>query len=228
VSKDNKVYDSREDCNAIIHTESNTLICGCKNTVIPSSVTEIGRSVFYDCSSLTSISIPSSVEGIEYCAFSACSSLTNIVVSKENKVYDSREDCNAIIHSESNTLICGCKNTIIPPSVTEIGEWAFFGCSSLTSISIPPSVMKIGDSAFFGCNNLASISIPPLVKEIGRSAFSDCSSLKSISIPPSVTEIGEWAFSGCSNLTSIYIPKDCKVEEYAFENCPENIVITRY
>ncbi len=228
ISKDNKVYDSREDCNAIIHTDGNTLICGCKNTVIPSSVTEIGsnafsecsnltsisippsiteigRGAFYGCSRLTSIFIPSSVEGMGYRAFSACSSLTNIVVSKENKVYDSREDCNAIINTESNALICGCKNTIIPPSVTEIGEWAFFGCSSLTSISIPPSVMKIGDSAFYGCNNLASISIPPSVKEIGRSAFSDCSSL-----------------------TSISIPEGCKVEEYAFENCPENLVITRY
>ena len=228
VSKDNKVYDSREDCNAIIHTDSNTLICGCKNTVIPSSVTdidsnafsecsnltsisippsitEIGRGAFYGCSRLTSIFIPSSVEGMGYHAFSACSSLTNIVVSKENKIYDSREDCNAIIHSDSNTLICGCKNTIIPPSVTEIGEGAFFGCSSLTSISIPPSVTEIGHSAFFGCSNLASISIPS-----------------------SVTEIGHSAFSGCSNLTSISIPKGCEVEENTFRDCPKNIVITRY
>ena len=140
-----------------------------------------------------------------YRAFSACSSLTNIVVSRENKVYDSREDCNAIIHSDSNTLICGCKNTIIPASVTEIGEGAFFGCSSLTSISIPPSVTEIGHSAFFGCSNLTSISIPS-----------------------SVTEIGHSAFSGCSNLTSISIPKGCEVEENTFLDCPKNIVITRY
>ncbi|MBQ2458247.1 MAG: leucine-rich repeat domain-containing protein, partial [Bacteroidaceae bacterium] len=112
---------------------------------------------------------------------------------------------NAIIQSDSNTLICGCKNTIIPPSVTEIGDGAFFGCSSLTSISIPPSVTEIGHSAFFGCSNLTSISIPS-----------------------SVTEIGHSAFSRCSNLTSISIPKGCEVEENTFLDCPKNIVITRY
>ena len=195
VSKDNKVYDSREDCNAIIHTESNTIIRGCENTIIPPSVTEIGKAAFYGCSSLTSISIPESVTKIGWGAFSGCPNLTSIIVSKENKVYDSREDCNAIIHTESNTLIRGCENTKIPPSVTEIGDWAFSGCSSLTSISIPPSVTEIGYYAFYGCPSLTSISIPP-----------------------SVTEIGDFALEGCYSLTSIIVSKDNKVYD-SREDC---------
>lgn len=150
VSKDNKVYDSREDCNAIIHTESNTLFRVCENTIIPPSVTKIGG-----------------------WAFDGCSSLTSIIVSKDNKVYDSREGCNAIIHLESNTLLRGCENTLIPPSVTEIGDSAFYGCSSLTSISIPQSVTKIGYYAFDGCSNLTSISIPKGCK-VEENAFYDC------------------------------------------------------
>ena len=93
---------------------------------IPPSVTEIGKWAHSGCSNLTRISIPPSVTEIGYEAFRDCSSLTNVVVSNDNKVYDSREDCNAIIHTESNTLICGCKNTVIPSSVTEIGHHAFW------------------------------------------------------------------------------------------------------
>ena len=205
VSKDNKVYDSREDCNAIIQTESNTLIRGCKNTIIPPSVTKIGNYAFSSCSSLTSISIPPSVTQIGDRAFSECSSLTSITVSKENKIYDSREDCNAIIHTDNNTLVKGCENTSIPSSVMAIGEWAFCDCSRLTCISIPSAVTKIGHGTF------------------GR-----CKSLTSISIPPSVQKIDFCAFALCSNLTSISIPKGCKVANDAFRGCPANLVITRY
>ena len=204
VSKDNKVYDSREDCNAIIHTESNTLISGCKNATIPPSVTKIGEDAFRDCSSLTSISIPPSMTEIGYSAFGGCSSLTSISVSKDNKLYDSREDCNAIIHTDSNTLISGCENTIIPPSVRKIGPYAFSGCYSLTNISIPPSVT-----------------------DIGKAAFSRCSSLTSISIPPSVTKIGKGAFWRCSSLTEVRIPMGCNVDDDAFEDCPK-VKIIRY
>ena len=172
---------------------------------IPSSVTEIGDYAFLGCSSLTSISIPSSVTEIGGCAFRGCSSLTSISVSKDNKFYDSREDCNAIIHTESNTLISGCKNTIIPSSVTRIEGDAFRGCSSLTSISIPSSVTEI-----WGC------------------AFDGCSSLTNISIPSSVTEIGYNAFRGCSSLMEVRIPKGCQVSYDAFKDCPEGLVITRY
>jgi hypothetical protein len=145
----------------------------------------------------------------------------SITISKDNKVYDSREDCNAIIHTESNTLISGCKNTIIPPSVTKIGDGAFYDCSSLTSITIPESVTKIGDGAFEDCKNLTSIAIPESVTEIGKWAFEGCSSLTEITIPPSVTEIGWWAFEDCSSLTEVRIPKGCNVDDDAFEYCPK-------
>ncbi|MBO5871455.1 MAG: leucine-rich repeat domain-containing protein, partial [Bacteroidaceae bacterium] len=117
----------------------NVAFCGCKNLksiTLPRWVKKIGDRSFRDCSSLTSISIPESVTEIGEAAFAWCPNLTSITVSKDNKVYDSREDSNTIIHTESNMLISGCKNSIIPPSVTEIGEYAFSGCSSLTSITV--------------------------------------------------------------------------------------------
>ena len=92
----------------------------------------------------------------------------------------------------------------IPASVTSIGDFAFDVCSSLTSVSIPASVTSIGDFAFSGCNSLTSVSIPASVTSIGIGAFSNCSSLTSVSIPDSVTSIGEGAFSGCSSLNHIY------------------------
>ena len=106
-------------------------------------------------------------------AFLGCSSLTSISVSKDNKFYDSREDCNAIIHTESNTLISGCKNTIIPSSVTRIEGDAFRGCSSLTSISIPSSVTEIGYNAFRGCSSLMEVRIPKGC-QVSDDAFKDC------------------------------------------------------
>ena len=121
---------------------------------IPNSVTSIGDRAFTLCSSLTSIEIPNSVTSIGDFAFSSCSSLTEIKVAPDNPVYDSRDNCNAIIETKSNTLIAGCASTIIPSSVTSIGDEAFDGCSSLTSIEIPNSVTSIGDEAFYRCSNL--------------------------------------------------------------------------
>ncbi len=209
---------------------------------IPGSVTSIGGGAFGGCLSLTSINIPGSVTSIEGWAFSRCRSLTsinipdsvtnigdsvivgcgrlsNIEVNANNTKYDSRNNCNAIIETLSGCLLAGCKNTIIPDSVTSIGDNAFCDCGSLTSIHIPDSVTSIGDYAFHDCSSLTSIHIPDSVTSIGGGAFGGCSSLTSIHIPDSVTSIGT-AFGGCSSLTSIHIPEGVtSIGNHAFSSC---------
>ncbi len=118
------------------------------SVTIPSSVTYIGQGAFYNCSSLTSVTIPSPVWFIGPDAFSGCYGLNSISVASGNTCYDSRNNCNAIIETRLNRLIVGCQNTIIPNSVTSIGESAFSGCYDLTSVTIPNSVTSIGDYAF--------------------------------------------------------------------------------
>ena len=164
------------------------------SVTIPNSVTRIGWEAFEDCSALTSVTIPNSVTWIGYEAFKGCPSLTSIIVASDNITYDSRNNCNAIIQTATNTLIAGCHNTIIPNSVTRIGVQAFKGCSSLTAVTIPNSVTSIGDQAFDGCSSLTSVTIPNSVTEIGIEAFCGCTSLKHITIPKSLESMGETAF----------------------------------
>ena len=243
VEDGNIKYDSRNDCNAIIETETNTLLCGCKNTVIPNSVTYIKGSAFDGCSDLTSIAIPNSVKSIGSLAFNDCSKLTSITIPKSvisigsaafqrctgltslkveegNAKYDSRNDCNAIIETETNTLIYGCKNTVIPNSVTAIGQNAFWGCPELTSIVIPNLVTDIGAGAFSSCSKLSSISIPNSVKTIGQSTFYGCVSLLSITLPKSLKSIGPNAFLNSISLKEMtcYATTPPSVGEGAFRN----------
>ena len=178
--------------------------CSCLTSItIPNSVTSIGDYAFYGCSGLTSITIPNSVTSIGETAFCRCSGLTSIVVESGNLKYDSRGNCNAIIETANNTLISGCKNTIIPNSVTSIGWSAFGGCSGLASITIPNSVTSIEYNAFNSCSSLTSVTIPNSVTSIQSGAFADCSGLTSVTIGNSVTRIGKSAFYGCSSLTSV-------------------------
>ena len=176
---------------------------GLASVTIGSGVTNIGESAFQGCSGLTSINIPNSVTSIgnyalEWCdgltnviigsgvtsigssVFLGCSSLASITVDSNNTVYDSRNNCNAIIETVTNTLISGCKNTVIPSDVTSIGSSAFGSCDSLTSIDIPNSVTNIGGWAFSNCSSLTSVTIGSSVTSIGESAFQYCSGLTSI------------------------------------------------
>ena len=229
VDASNTIYDSRNKCNAIIKTETNELLAGCKKTVIPNSVTSIGSEAFSGCSGLTSVTIPNSVTSIgngtfskcsglisitipnsvtiigEY-VFGGCSSLTYIEVDNSNTAFDSRNGCNAIIDSNSNTLISGCKNTVIPDDVTSIGNYAFYACSGLTSVTIPNSVTIIGDYAFMDCSSLTSVTIPNSVTSIEDYAFYGCTGLPSVTIPNSVTSIGDYAFWGCTSVTIMGFP----------------------
>ena len=144
------------------------------SVTIPSSVTSLGDNCFYYCSSLTSIDIPSSVTSLGSYCFIYCSSLESITVDKNNKVYDSRDNCNAIIETSTNTMIQGCKTTVIPSSVTSLGSGCFSGCSSLTSIDIPSSVTSLGYVCFANCSSLTSIDIPPSVTSLGDYCFNNC------------------------------------------------------
>ena len=145
---------------------------GLTSVTIPNSVTEIGGWVFRGCSGLTSVTIPNSVTEIGKYAFGSCSGLTSIKVESGNSVYDSRENCNAIIETATNTLISGCKNTIIPNSVTYIGGSAFFGCSGLTRINAYPNPEKVrtGEDAFFGVPKDGTLHVLPKCLSAYRTA----------------------------------------------------------
>ena len=193
---------------------------GLESVTIPNSVTSIGNWAFNGCSGLTSIEIGNSVTSIGGYAFQYCFSLENMVVAVGNTVYDSRNNCNAIIETSTNTLAFGCKNTVIPNSVTSIRYAAFYGCKNLTSVVIPNSVTSIGNRAFYDCSGLTSITIPNNVTSIGSEAFRGCSGLTSITIPNNVTSIGNYTFYGCSGLTSITIPNNVtSIGERAFSAC---------
>ena len=212
--------------------------------LIPKSVTNIGDYAFNNCTRLTSLFLPERVRSIGDHALQNCSSLLSITIPKEvvsigdraldlihlesitvdtnNPVFDSRGNCNAIIISSNNTLRFGCKNTVIPESVTSIGGYAFYNCLGLSSITIPEGVKIIEGQAFVRCSNLSFISIPNSVTIIGNEAFAECSSLTNINIPESVTSIGEYAFSECSSLEAITIPNKIKELGYAtFIGCEQ-------
>ena len=203
---------------------------GLTSVTIPNSVTSIGHATFYGCSGLTSVTIGNGVASIDTEAlFRGCISLNSIIVESGNTVYDSRNNCNAIIETASNTLIVGCQSTIIPNSVTSIRWWAFEDCSSLTSVTIPNSVTSIGYGAFSECTGLTSVTIPNSVTSIGYGAFSDCTGLTSVTIGNSVTSIEESTFEGCSNLKNVIIGSSVKVlEAKAFYNCSSIETITCY
>ena len=147
--------------------ESAFLGCrGMTELTLPNSVTRIGDCAFYGCSGLTELILPNSVSSIGDIAFTYCSGLEKITVESGNSCYDSRDNCNSIIDTEFNTLIVGCKNSVIPNSVTSIGYYAFYGCSGLTELTLPDSVASIGDGAFICCSDLSKITslaeIPPM------------------------------------------------------------------
>ena len=175
----------------------------------------IGSVVFTnDASSVVeSITIPKTTSVINKNALAGCPNLKTVVVDSENPYYDSRENCNAIITTSQNpyftpnTLIAGCKTTIIPNSVVEIGENAFYDCESLETITIPNSVTKIGKSTFNACSTLSSITLSENLTEIGNWAFDDCNNLKEvICYAPQPPTISKYTFSDIS--PTVYVPEN--------------------
>ena len=271
VDEGNTVYDSRENCNAIVQTATNRMLIGCQNTFVPASVTSFGAWVFAGvtgltsfeipygftsipsymlawCTNLTSVEIPNTVTSIGYDAFRNCSSLshveipnsvrsidmgafsemasleslhipssvtsiyesflngsgatTSLTVDIDNQYYDSRDNCNAIIHTASNTLLAGCQNTVIPPTVTRIAYSAFTRCV-MGSIDIPNNVTSIDEFAFGFCPNLTRVTLPDSITIIEDGTFYECQNLKAITIPAPVTVVADNAFRMCYSLEKV-------------------------
>ncbi len=219
VSEENENYDSRNNCNAIIETSTNKLLQGSDNTVLPDTVVSLRDFAFNNCFELKSIMIPEGLVDIPDSAFLGCNNLINISVSSKNKKYDSRNDCNAIIETSTNTLIKGCSKTTIPETVINIGYDAFEFCTELTDIIIPNSVVNIGSYAFLS-SGLTSVTIPNSVTNIENGAFAYCEALTSVTMPEGIKMIADDIFSECSKLESITIPNSVwSIGNGAFSNC---------
>ena len=184
---------------------------------IPNSVTNIGEWAFYGCKSLTNIIIPSSVvnmNGNPFLGWDGDLHNESKAFVYERQVLFNKDKTTLIAYRSKDT------NYIIPDSVTNIGDSAFYKCEYLKSINIPDSVTNIGDYAFVGCESLTSINIPNSVTNIGRSAFCTCKSLNRINIQNGVTNIGKSAFSACKSLTCIKIPNSVtNIGNDAFSEC---------
>ena len=196
---------------------------GCKilNEInLPVALKMIGDYAFSGCESLTTMVIPSSVSIIGEGIFSGCDALKSVSVELDNRYYDSRENSNAIIETNTNTLIAGCVATTIPKSIRSIGNRSFYN-TDFEIIDIPNGVRSIGNGAFLYCRKLKTISLPSTVKSIGSRIFEDCYSLQTVDLSNTQIEtISDSAFCSCSSLISVNMPKNVKIiGNYSFCWC---------
>ena len=186
---------------------------------IPEGITELY--VFYldpmagDFEKPLDVLLPNSLANVSF-QYNGAQMITRLSTLPDNPKYDSRGDCNAVIETETDTLVWGCANTIIPDTVKVIGDSAFYSCKGLTGLSIPEGVTTIGESAFMACPYLRKVNFPNSLTEIGEYAFCDCFNLKDIVISDNVTKIGWHAFGEIA-IKTVSIPKDLDISETGLE-----------
>ena len=233
VDTNNPVYDSRNNCNAIVKTGQNKLVFGCTTTIIPNTVECIGYGAFSHCSNLTSITLPNSITKLEPHSFSYCNRLKSINLPNGVDTIgymafmscDSLEEVVMTNHLKylGSSAFWKCHhltNISLSDSITTIPYGLFEECTSLSSIVIPSNVTTIGQGAFQLCYNLQSIAIPSTINIIDKYTFNGCNNLQNITIPATVIRIEDYAFQGCSSLQSIIIPNAVtSIGKYAFAGC---------
>ena len=191
------------------------------DVTIPKSVKYLHSTYF------TTIKTEVDIDFIDMIETTYVCSLNSITVEEGNPVYYSKGNC--VIDRESNTLLIGSNNSVIPQGITGIGDYAFAGCRNLASITIPDSVTNIGKGAFQDCRNLNSITIPNSVTELGESAFYNCCNARSITLSEQLLTIPKQAFANCKFATSITFGENSKVttiKAYAFYSCKGVITFT--
>ena len=186
------------------------------NVKIPSSVITLADSALYNCLLNDTVRIPKSVISIGKVAIYPMSYIKGYVVDGENPVYDSRNGCNALIETATNTLVAGCANTIIPAGITAIATSAFMGVDKLTTIEIPASVQSIGKNAFVHCG-IREIALPHGITELKQYTFQYCSNLRKIFLPESLTTIGLAALSHCAFVEFTIPDGVTTIGQYAFD-----------
>ena len=218
VDKRNKVFDSRDNCNAIIETESNTLILGCCNTQFPKSVSSIGKSAFYGCSKLNEITIPNTISRIEIGAFSFCRNLKKVFFDEGNKRP----------YFWAFTLCENLQHIVLPESYESIEDWvendeAFDNDYSNSMCEIQMFIEKpIYNKKVFVLlpdSYEGEFTVPDGITHIEPYAFAGCFELTRVILPESIESIGKYAFAGCSKLQEINIPKHTRIASKAFVNC---------
>lgn len=214
VDPNNKIYDSREECNAVIETSTNRLLLGCKNTVIPEGVTSIDPSAFRRCQHLASITIPNSITSIDPGSFHGCSGLKTVIIGEGMRSigYDAFAGCinlTSINIPNSITSIGlrafdGCSNLIVTMTCYNVESW-FGGNSYIKGVIFDDGVKNIMSDAFARCTNLSSVTFGNTVANIGSEAFRGCTGLSSIIIPKNIASTGKCVFLQCDGLTSATI-----------------------
>lgn len=195
-----------------------------KNINIPKNLEKIGKNAFYGCELLTSIDIPESVNKIGDYVFEGCNALETINVDGKNKNYSSEDGI--LFNKDKSTLIKFPESSkiteyVLPDSVNEIYNWAFIGCSNITSIDISEkNLKKIGEDAFYYCVRIENMVIPEGIEKLDGAAFGYCVALKKITLPESLKSIGSYCFYGCTSLENVELPDKLeKIEDHAFYSC---------
>ena len=192
---------------------------------IPEGIKVIKDSAFIYCNLSEILRIPASVEYFGLSNMYPALYIDSIAIDKENPFYDSRQGCNAIIETATNTLIAGCKNTVIPYGVERIAKDAFVCCEELKDISIPATVKEIGAKAF-AKSKITEVNIPEGVTTLEEYTFQYCEHLQNVTLPESLTEIRLAALSHCG-FRELLIPNGVRtIGDYAFDYCEKLETVT--
>ncbi len=172
---------------------------------IPNKINSIGSSAFAYCTGLKTITLPTTLTHIGTGIFAGCTTLNHIVINAGNSTYHTENNC--IIHTSTNSLIAGCRTSVIPDQITTIAQEAFWGIP-LASITLPASLQAIGDYAFSNCEQIETLVLPPSVTAIGTRAFADCQRLQTLTLSSSTPPTIQSDIIEGAEQTAVIVPCD--------------------